>query len=144
MLIGTSINEESELFKAAIADAPFVDVLNTMLDDTLPLTPGEFKEWGNPKEKKFFDYIKSYSPYDNVTAQHYPTLYVKAGLNDPRVTYWEPSKWVAKLRDTKTDKNLLLFETNMDAGHRGKTGRFHRIKEAAREYAFVFEVFGTL
>ena len=144
MLIGTAINEEPELFKAAVAVVPFVDVLNTMLDDTLPLTPGEFKEWGNPKEKKFFDYIKSYSPYDNIKSQKYPTLYVKGGLNDPRVTYWEPAKWVAKLRDSKLDKNLLVFETNMDAGHSGKTGRFYRIKENSRMYAFIFSVFGVL
>ena len=144
MLIGTAINEEPELFKAAVAVVPFVDVLNTMLDDTLPLTPGEFKEWGNPKEKKFFDYIKSYSPYDNIKSQKYPTLYVKGGLNDPRVTYWEPAKWVAKLRDSKLDKNLLVFETNMDAGYSGKTGRFYRIKENSRMYAFIFSVFGVL
>jgi oligopeptidase B len=144
MLVGNVINEEPELFKAAVADVPFVDVLNTMLDDTLPLTPGEFEEWGNPKEKKFFDYIKSYSPYENVKAQNYPILYIKAGLNDPRVTYWEPAKWVAKLRDTKLDKNLLLFETNMETGHGGKTGRFPAIQEAARKYAFIFSVFDVL
>jgi len=144
LLIGNAINEAPELFKAAVANVPFVDVLNTMLDDSLPLTPGEFKEWGNPKDKKFFDYIKSYSPYDNVKAQKYPILYVLAGLNDPRVTYWEPMKWVAKLRDTKLDKNVLLFETDMKSGHKGKTGRFPRIKEAAREYTFIFSVFGTL
>jgi oligopeptidase B len=142
LLMGNVINEAPELFKAVIAHVPFVDVLNTMLDDTLPLTPGEFKEWGNPKEKEFFDYIKSYSPYDNVKPQAYPIMYVLAGLNDPRVTYWEPAKWVAKLRDHKTDNNLLLFETNMDTGHAGKTGRFHRIKEATKEYAFIFHVFG--
>lgn len=144
MLIGVAINEEPELFKAAVAHVPFVDVLNTMLDETLPLTPGEFKEWGNPKEKKFFDYIKSYSPYDNIKAQSYPAMYVIAGLNDPRVTYWEPAKWVAKLRATKTDKNLLLLETNMETGHKGKTGRFSQIKELAKEYVFVLKMFGKL
>ena len=144
LLIGNAINEEPGLFKAAVANVPFVDVLNTMLDDTLPLTPGEFKEWGNPKDKKFFDYIKSYSPYDNVKAQKYPKLYVLAGLNDPRVTYWEPAKWVAKLRDKKIDANILLLETDMDSGHRGKTGRFPKIKEAAKEYAFIFSVFDAL
>ena len=143
MLVGNVINEEPSLFKAAVADVPFVDVLNTMLDDSLPLTPGEFKEWGNPKEKPFFDYIKSYSPYDNVKPQHYPILYIKAGLNDPRVTYWEPAKWAAKLREIKLDNNLLLFETNMETGHSGKTGRFPAMKEAARKYAFIFSVFSV-
>lgn len=144
MLIGNVINEEPELFKAAVANVPFVDVLNTMLDDTLPLTPGEFKEWGNPKEKEFFDYIKSYSPYDNIKEQNYPMLYVLAGLNDPRVTYWEPAKWVAKLRDKKLDQNILLLETDMDSGHKGKTGRFAKIKEAAKEFSFIFYAFNTL
>ncbi|NRA74153.1 MAG: S9 family peptidase [Rickettsiales bacterium] len=144
MLIGNVINEEPELFKSAVANVPFVDVLNTMLDDTLPLTPGEFKEWGNPKEKRFFDYIKSYSPYDNVKEQHYPIIYVLAGLNDPRVTYWEPAKWVAKLRDKKLDNNILLLETDMESGHKGKTGRFPKIKEAAKEYSFIFYTFKCL
>jgi oligopeptidase B len=142
MLVGNAVNEAPELFRAAIADVPFVDVLNTMLDDTLPLTPGEFKEWGNPKEKEYFHYIKSYSPYDNVKAQSYPNLYVLAGLNDPRVTYWEPAKWVAKLRDTKTDSNLLVLETDMDTGHGGKSGRFDKFKEVAKKYLFVLTVFG--
>ncbi len=141
MLVGNVINEAPELFKAAIADVPFVDVLNTMLDETLPLTPGEFKEWGNPKEKEYFDYIKSYSPYDNVKAQSYPHLYVLAGLNDPRVTYWEPAKWVAKLRDIKLDSNLLILDTNMDTGHGGKSGRFDRFKEVAKKYLFILKVF---
>ena len=114
MLMGVTLNEEPKLFKAAVVQVPFVDVLNTMLDENLPLTPGEFKEWGDPKDKKFFDYIKSYSPYDNIKPQEYPAMYVIAGLNDPRVTYWEPAKWVAKLRATKTDKNVLLLETNME------------------------------
>ena len=141
MLIGTTINDAPELFKAAIADVPFVDVLNTMLDDTLPLTPGEFKEWGNPQEKKYFNYIKSYSPYDNVKAQNYPNLYILAGLNDPRVTYWEPAKWTAKLRDMKTDNNLLILETDMETGHGGKSGRFDAYKQVARKYAFIFKMF---
>lgn len=143
MLIGVCVNERPELFKMAIADVPFVDVLNTMLDDSLPLTPGEFKEWGNPKDPKYFQYIKSYSPYDNVKSQSYPPLFVSAGINDPRVTYWEPAKWVAKLREMKTDNNLLLLDTNMDAGHAGASGRFGRAKEIAKEYLFIFTIQGT-
>ena len=142
MLVGVAINEAPELFKAAIGDVPFVDVLNTMLDEKLPLTPGEFKEWGNPKEKDYFDYILSYSPYENVKPQQYPSLFILAGLNDPRVTYWEPAKWAAKLRDTKKDSNILIFETNMDAGHGGKSGRFDAYKEIAKKYTFTLHVFG--
>jgi oligopeptidase B len=141
MLVGNVINTNPELFKAVIADVPFVDVLNTMLDDSLPLTPGEFKEWGNPKDKEYFEYIKSYSPYDNVKKQQYPHMYVQAGLNDPRVTYWEPAKWVAKLREMKTDNNNLLLETNMSVGHGGNSKRFARIREVAKEYAFILAVF---
>ncbi len=141
MLVGAVMNERPELFKTVIADVPFVDVLNTMLDDTLPLTPGEFKEWGNPKEKEYFTYMKSYSPYDNIRPQNYPKLYVLAGLNDPRVTYWEPAKFVAKLRATKTDNNILLLETEMEAGHGGKSGRFDRLKEIAKKYAFMLNEF---
>lgn len=137
MLVGVALNKASEFIKSAIADVPFVDVLNTMLDDTLPLTPGEFNEWGNPKEKKYFDYIKSYSPYDNISKKEYPHVLVLAGLNDPRVTYWEPAKYVAKLREHKTDNNLLFLETEMHAGHRGKTGRFERYKEIAKKYSFL-------
>lgn len=142
MLIGVVINERPELFKAALANVPFVDVLNTMLDETLPLTPGEFKEWGNPKDPKYFQYIKSYSPYDNIKKQHYPNLYVSAGLNDPRVTYWEPAKWVAKLRDMKTDNHLLLLDIQMDAGHSGEAGRFGYLKEIAKEQLFVLMSYG--
>lgn len=144
MLVGNAVNTDSSLFKAVIADVPFVDVLNTMLDDSLPLTPGEFKEWGNPKEQEYFDYIKSYSPYDNVTSQEYPHMYVQAGLNDPRVTYWEPAKWVAKLRDMKIDNNTLILETNMSVGHGGNSRRFARIKEIAKEYAFILKVFNKI
>jgi len=142
MLIGVTVNERPDLFKAAVADVPFVDVLNTMLDESLPLTPPEFKEWGNPKEKDFYHYIKSYSPYDNVKAQNYPHMYVSAGISDPRVTYWEPAKWVAKLREYKTDENLLLLETNMDAGHAGASGRFGLYRDIAKEYNFILKVFG--
>ena len=139
ILVGFCANEEPELFNTVVAHVPFVDVLNTMLDESLPLTPGEFKEWGNPKEKEYYDYIKSYSPYDNVKKQNYPHFFITAGLSDPRVTYWEPAKWVAKLREYKIDNNKILFKINMDAGHAGKTGRYTHLKEIAEEYAFVIE-----
>jgi oligopeptidase B len=137
-LMGAVVNSDPELWGAVVADVPFVDVLNTMLDDTLPLTPGEWPEWGNPiEDKAAFDLIRSYSPYDNVKAQAYPPLFISGGLNDPRVTYWEPAKWGAKLRATKTDDKVLLLKTNMGAGHGGKSGRWESLKEAAEEMAFV-------
>ena len=140
MLMGAIANKAPELFGSILALVPFVDVLNTMLDDTLPLTPPEWPEWGNPIEsKEDYERIASYSPYDNVTAQNYPALFVMAGLTDPRVTYWEPAKWVAKLRDTKTDQNPLILKTHMGAGHAGMSGRFERIKEYAMAYAFALE-----
>ena len=142
MLMGAVINMRPELFRACVAHVPFVDCLATMLDDTLPLTPPEFKEWGNPKNEDAYRWIKAYSPYDNVSAQAYPHLLVTAGISDPRVTYWEPAKWVAKLRATKTDDHLLLLKTNMSAGHAGPSGRFEGLKEVALEYAFLFRVFG--
>ncbi len=136
-LMGVIVNTDPGLWGAIAAHVPFVDVLNTMLDDTLPLTPGEFPEWGNPiEDKAAFDLIRGYSPYDQVKAQAYPPLLVTAGINDPRVTYWEPAKWVAKLRTTKTDNNLLMLKTNMGAGHGGKSGRFEGLREDAEEYAF--------
>ncbi|WP_209348899.1 S9 family peptidase [Pontixanthobacter sp. CEM42] len=142
-LMGVVVNTDPKLWKAVVADVPFVDVLNTMLDTSLPLTPGEWPEWGNPIEsKQSFVYILSYSPYDQVVAQEYPPMLVTAGLNDPRVTYWEPAKWVAKLRDTKTDDNELLLKTNMGAGHGGKSGRFTSLYEAAEEYAFILSHHG--
>ena len=141
MLIGAVINKQPELFKAALAHVPFVDVLNTMLDEELPLTPGEFKEWGNPKELEYFSYNKSYSPYDNVKAQNYPSLFITAGVSDPRVGYWEAAKWVAKIRATKLDDNILLLKTNMDSGHKGSSGRFDYLKEAADDIIFIFRVF---
>jgi len=142
-LMGAVINSDPELWRAVVADVPFVDVLNTMLDDSLPLTPGEWPEWGNPiTDKAAFDCIRSYSPYDNVRAQAYPPLLVTAGLNDPRVTYWEPAKWVARLRTSKTDTNALLLKTNMGAGHGGKSGRFTALEETAEEYAFLLAQFG--
>jgi oligopeptidase B len=136
-LMGAIVNQAPELYGTIGAHVPFVDVLNTMLDETLPLTPGEWSEWGNPiTDKAAFEYILSYSPYDNVSAQAYPAMLVTAGLNDPRVTYWEPAKWVAKLRATKTDSNALLLKTNMGAGHGGKSGRYTALEEAAEEYVF--------
>lgn len=138
MLMGVVVNERPELYNCAVALVPFVDVLNTMLDESLPLTPGEYKEWGNPAaELAYFEYIKSYSPYDNVKQQAYPHLLVTAGINDPRVTYWEPAKWVAKLRTLKTDHNLLLFKTELEQGHKGAIGRYDRAKEYAFYYAFI-------
>ena len=143
-LMGAVVNSDPELWGAVIADVPFVDVLNTMLDADLPLTPGEWPEWGNPiEDKAAFDLIRSYSPYDNVRAQEYPPLFISGGLNDPRVTYWEPAKWAARLRATKTDDNLLLLKTNMGAGHGGKSGRFESLREAAEENAFVLWQLGV-
>jgi oligopeptidase B len=137
-LMGAVANSDPELWGAVVADVPFVDVLATMLDDTLPLTPGEWPEWGNPiEDKAAFDYIRSYSPYDNVKAEAYPPMLITGGLTDPRVTYWEPAKWAAKLRATKTDGNRLLLKINMGAGHGGKSGRWHSLKEVAETYAFI-------
>lgn len=140
LLMGAVVNMRPDLFKAVIADVPFVDVINTMLDPSLPLVREEYEEWGNPGEKEFFDYMFSYSPYDNIKEQNYPDMLVTGGLNDPRVSYWEPAKFVAKLRTAKTDKNLLLLKTNLDAGHGGASGRYDFIKEIAFEYAFIFKV----
>lgn len=137
-LMGAVLNAAPELWGAAIVGVPFVDVLNTMLDADLPLTPPEWPEWGNPiEDKAAFELIRSYSPYDNISAQDYPPMLVSGGLNDPRVTYWEPAKWTARLRATKTDDNLLLLKTNMGAGHRGKSGRFQALEEDAEEFAFI-------
>ena len=137
LLMGAVINMRADLFNGAIANVPFVDVVTTMLDESIPLTTGEFQEWGNPKEKEFYEYMLSYSPYDNVSAQAYPNLLVTSGLHDSQVQYWEPTKWVAKLRDQKTDANLLLLFTNMEAGHGGASGRFNPLKEIALEYSFL-------
>ena len=143
-LMGAVINSDPGLWGAVAAHVPFVDVLNTMLDPTLPLTPGEWPEWGNPiEDKAAFELIRSYSPYDQVRPQAYPPLLVTAGLNDPRVTYWEPAKWVAKLRELKTDSNELLLKTNMGAGHGGKSGRFESLKETAEEFAFILWQLGV-
>jgi oligopeptidase B len=142
-LMGVVVNEAPDLWRAVVAHVPFVDAFNTMLDATLPLTPGEWPEWGDPiTDKTAFDFIRSYSPYDNVVPQAYPALMVTAGLNDPRVTYWEPAKWVTKLRLVKTDDRVLVLKTNMGAGHGGKSGRFDRLQEVAEEFAFVLDAFG--
>jgi oligopeptidase B len=142
-LMGAIINSDPELWGAVVAHVPFVDVLNTMLDETLPLTPGEWPEWGNPiEDEAAFDLIASYSPYDNVQGQAYPPLMVTAGLNDPRVTYWEPAKWVAKLRATRTNDAPLLLKTNMGAGHGGKSGRWESLRETAEEFAFIIAQLG--
>ena len=141
MLMGAVVNLRPDLFRAVIADVPFVDVLNTMLDDTLPLTTMEYNEWGNPNERNYYDYIKSYSPYDNVKRQDYPHMLITGGISDPRVTYWEPAKWTAQLRELKTDDNLLLLKIHMDSGHGGASGRFDRLREVALEYAFILKVF---
>ena len=142
MLMGAVANMRPDLFHAMVAHVPFVDVLNTMLDDTLPLTTMEYNEWGNPQVREFYEYIKSYSPYDNVTAQDYPHILITAGISDPRVTYWEPAKWTARLRHLKTDDNLLLAKIHMDSGHAGASGRFERLKEVALEYAFILKTLG--
>jgi len=143
-LMGAVVNSDPELWGAVVAHVPFVDVLNTMLDADLPLTPGEWPEWGNPiEDPAVYDLIASYSPYDNVRAQAYPPMMVTAGLNDPRVTYWEPAKWVARLRATRTDDNLLLLKTNMGAGHGGKSGRWESLRETAEEFAFILWQMGV-
>jgi oligopeptidase B len=142
LLMGAVTNMRPELFEIVIAKVPFVDVVNTMLDASIPLTVIEYDEWGNPNEKKFYDYIKSYSPYDNIEAKEYPHILVTAGLNDPRVHYWEPAKWTAKLRALKTGDNQLLLKTEMGAGHGGPSGRYDYLKEIAFEYAFIFDLLG--
>ena len=140
--MGAVVNLRPDLFKVAVAEVPFVDVLTTILDADLPLTIQEWEEWGNPQDPEYYEYIKSYSPYDNVEAKDYPTMLITAGLNDPRVKYWEPAKWTAKLRELKTDDNLLLLKTNMSAGHGGASGRYEYLKEIAFEYAFVLDRLG--
>ena len=141
MLMGVIANQAPDLFLGIIADVPFVDVLNTMLDESLPLTPPEWPEWGNPiKSKKDFETIRSYSPYDNVGRKAYPHIFAYAGLTDPRVTYWEPAKWIARLRHLNASDNLILLKTNMEAGHGGASGRFEALKEVAVDYAFALKI----
>ena len=140
LLMGAVCNMRPDLFHAVVAQVPFVDVVTTMSDHTIPLTTGEFDEWGDPQDSLYYDYMKSYSPYDNVTPQAYPHLLVMAGLHDSQVQYWEPAKWVAKLRTVKTDDNLLLLKTNMDAGHSGSSGRYRRYREVALQYAFLLDL----
>jgi oligopeptidase B len=142
LLMGAIVNMAPSLYHGVIAQVPFVDVVTTMLDDSIPLTTGEYDEWGNPNVKKYYNYMLSYSPYDNVTAQAYPHMYVSTGLHDSQVQYWEPAKWVAKLRVLKTDNNQLYLDTNMDAGHGGASGRFEAIKEIAKEYSFLLDLEG--
>lgn len=144
LLIGAALNQRPELFQAAIAEVPFVDVLNTMLDPDLPLTVTEYDEWGNPQEPEVYERIKAYAPYENVSAQAYPAMLVIAGYNDSRVQYWEAAKWVAKLRATKTDDNLLLLKTELGAGHGGMSGRYQGLRDVALEYAFVFKALGLV
>ena len=142
LLMGAVINMRHDLFKGVVAQVPFVDVITTMLDETIPLTTSEYDEWGDPNKKEYYDYMLSYSPYDNVEAKHYPHLLVTTGLNDSQVQYWEPAKWVAKLRAMKTDQNRLLLKTNMDAGHGGASGRFKRFGEIAFHYTFILDLAG--
>lgn len=142
LLMGAVINKAPELYNGIVAAVPFVDVVTTMLDDSIPLTTGEYDEWGNPNDLLYYEYMKSYSPYDNIKAMAYPNMLVITGLNDSQVQYWEPAKWVAKLREMKTDKNQLYLKTNMDAGHGGASGRFESLKEDAEEFAFLLDLEG--
>lgn len=140
LLMGAIVNIDPHLYNGIIAQVPFVDVITTMLDDTIPLTTGEYDEWGNPNIKKYFKYMASYSPYDNIKKQNYPNMYVSTGLHDSQVQYWEPAKWVAKLRNMKTNDSILFLDTNMDAGHGGASGRFEAIKEMAKEFSFLLDL----
>jgi oligopeptidase B len=142
LLMGAVLNMRPDLVKVAVADVPFVDVINTMLDETLPLTVGEFIEWGNPKVKEQYEYMALYSPYENVKAQDYPHLLITTSLNDSQVLYHEPTKWCAKLRANKTDKNVLLLRCNMDAGHGGASGRYSALREVANTQAFILTQLG--
>ena len=135
--MGAVVNMRPDLFKVVRTNVPFVDVINTMMDASIPLTTFEYEEWGNPNKKEYFDYMLSYSPYDNVKPQNYPHMLITAGLNDSRVHYWEPAKFVAKLRELKTDTNDLYFQINLGAGHSGSSGKYTYLKEMASEFAFV-------
>ncbi len=142
LLMGAVVNLRPDLFRAVHAAVPFVDVMNTMLDASLPLTVGEYLEWGNPNEKAAYDYMKTYSPYDNLEKRAYPAMLVTTSLNDSQVGYWEPAKYVARLRTLKTDKNPLLMKVNLGAGHGGASGRYDRLKEQAFEYAWLMSQVG--
>nr|WP_297640398.1 prolyl oligopeptidase family serine peptidase [Caldilinea sp.] len=144
LLMGAVVNMRPDLFAGVIAEVPFVDVLNTMLDPTLPLTVIEYEEWGNPADPEYYAYMRTYSPYDNIAPQAYPPILATAGLNDPRVSYWEPAKFVAKLRCIKTDDNVALLKTNMAAGHGGASGRYEALRETAFEYAFLLKAVGLV
>ena len=140
LLMGAIVNIRPDLWKGVLAGVPFVDVVTTMLDESIPLTTSEYDEWGNPNDKEYYDYILSYSPYDNVQKQDYPAILVTTGLHDSQVQYWEPAKWVAKLRDYNIGDDPILLHTNMEAGHSGASGRFRKYKEAALEYAFILDL----
>jgi oligopeptidase B len=142
LLMGAVVNIRPELWRGIVSQVPFLDVMTTMLDESIPLTTGEYDEWGDPRKKEFYDYILSYSPYDQLESKNYPAMLITAGLHDSQVQYWEPAKYVAKLRNLKTDNNPLLLFTNMDAGHGGSSGRFEQLKEIALEYAFILAVNG--
>ena len=142
LLMGAVMNLRPDLFRGVVAAVPFVDVLTTMLDESIPLTTGEYREWGDPRVKADYMYMKQYSPYDNVEAKAYPNVLVTTGYHDSQVQYWEPAKWVAKLREKKTDDNLLLFYTELEAGHSGASGRFEALKTLAKEYAFILMLEG--
>jgi oligopeptidase B len=144
LLMGVVANMAPDLWHGVIAQVPFVDVVNTMLDESIPLTTNEFYEWGNPKEKAAYEYMKRYSPYENIEAKAYPNILVTTGLHDSQVQYFEPAKWVAKLRATKTDDNIILLKTNMDFGHGGASGRFDYLKDIALNYAFLFALEGII
>ncbi len=140
LLVGAVVNYEPQLFNGIVAQVPFVDVVTTMLDDTIPLTTGEYDEWGNPNDEEYYHYMKDYSPYDNVEAKDYPHMLITTGFHDSQVQYWEPAKWTAKLRELKTDNNILVFKTDMSSGHGGASGRFESLKEDALEYAFLLKI----
>jgi oligopeptidase B len=140
LLMGAIANMAPELYNGIIAQVPFVDVVTTMLDDTIPLTTGEYDEWGNPNQKKYYNYMLSYSPYDQVKEQNYPNMYISTGLHDSQVQYWEPAKWVAKLRKLKKNNTKLFLDTNMEAGHGGASGRFESLKEIAKEFSFLLDL----
>jgi oligopeptidase B len=142
LLMGAIVNMRPELFRGVVAAVPFVDVITTMLDPDIPLTTSEYDEWGNPNDKEYYDYMLSYSPYDQVEAKDYPNILVTTSLQDSQVQYWEPAKWVAKLRAYKTDDNMLLLKTQMQAGHGGVSGRYKRYKEYAFQYAFILDLAG--